>query len=277
MQSAIRTDDGVHLAVRVFGGARKADAHDVDVDLDVILVHGWMMSGAVFDDLLEVLNLDGLRIIVPDLRGSGRSERPEDGYSLARYAADVLTVADAVGARRFVVVGHSMGGQIAQLLAAQHPERVAGLVLLCPVPGAGMALPADAQALFRGCAEQREPQRIILDLACKQLDPARRERLLDDSMQTARACIQQAFDAWTAGGIRDKLQHVTAPTLVVATDDPFLPPAFLREQVVGPIAGARLCYLPGPGHYPQVERPRETAALLTAFLTPLSASTWRAG
>jgi pimeloyl-ACP methyl ester carboxylesterase len=134
-----------------------------------------------------------------------------------------------------------------------------------------MALPANAQALFRGCGEQRAMQRTILNLASRQLDAARCERLLDDSMQTGKACIEQAFDAWTAGGLRDRLQHITAPTLVVATDDPFLPPPFLREQVVRPIAGARLCYLPGPGHYPQVERPRETAALLTAFLTPLRA------
>ncbi|MFO0578342.1 MAG: alpha/beta hydrolase [Polyangia bacterium] len=283
MQSAIRTDDGVDLSLRVFAGARKATpasdgagsgAGDAAGDLDVILMHGWMMSGAVFDDLIEQLgplDLDGLRLIVPDQRGSGRSGRPEHGYSLARYAADVLAVADAVGARRFVIVGHSMGGQIAQLVAAEHPDRVLGVVLLCPVPATGMALPADAQALFRGCGGQRDMQRTILDLACKQLEPARRERLLDDSLQTGRACIEQAFDSWTAGGLRDRLPHITAPTLVVATDDPFLPPPFLREEVVRPIAKARLGYLPGPGHYPQVERPRETAALLTAFLTPLLA------
>jgi len=48
-----------------------------------------------------------------------------------------------------------------------------------------------------------------------------------------------------------------------------LPPAFLREKVVHPIRGARLAYLPGPGHYLQVERPAETATLLTSFLAGL--------
>jgi pimeloyl-ACP methyl ester carboxylesterase len=52
----------------------------------------------------------------------------------------------------------------------------------------------------------------------------------------------------------------------VATDDPFLPPPFLTQAVVQPIRNARLVYLPGPGHYPQVERPAETAALIGAFL-----------
>ena len=68
------------------------------------------------------------------------------------------------------------------------------------------------------------------------------------------------------GILRRLLDMVVAPTLVVATDDPFLPPAFLRQAVVQPIRGARMTHLPGPGHYPQVERPHETAALVGAFL-----------
>jgi non-heme chloroperoxidase len=75
-----------------------------------------------------------------------------------------------------------------------------------------------------------------------------------------------------AGGFAERLSAIKAPTLVVATDDPFLPPAFLRQAVVSLIRGARLAVLPGPGHYVQVERPRETAALLEAFLAGLSAT-----
>ena len=57
--------------------------------------------------------------------------------------------------------------------------------------------------------------------------------------------------------------------LVLATDDPFTPPDLLRKAIVSKIARASLAYLPGPGHYPTAERPRETAAVLRAFLTPL--------
>ena len=55
-------------------------------------------------------------------------------------------------------------------------------------------------------------------------------------------------------------------TLVVATDDPFLPPALQRAEIQQRITGARFAYLPGPGHYPLNERPLETAAIVSAFL-----------
>jgi non-heme chloroperoxidase len=255
----ITASDGVALSYRSFGDGPRT----------VLLVHGWMVSGAVYDDLLPILGTSGLRLIVPDLRGTGGSGGGEGGYTIEQYARDVIAVADAAGARSFVIVGHSMGGQIAQWIAATHPERVLGSVLLCPVPASGLPLPDDARGLFQSSPGNREAQRTILGLACKELSPSSTDRLLDDAAKIGAPCILGALTAWTAGGFADKLGATKAPTLVIATDDPFLPPAFLQQAIVSLIPGAGLAHLPGPGHYPQVERPRETAALLRAFLTAL--------
>jgi len=255
----LTTNDGVRLSYRVFGEGPKT----------VILIHGWMVSGAIYDDLVAALDKSGLRLVVPDLRGVGASDRPERGYTIERYADDILAVADAEGCERFTVVGHSMGGKIAQWIAATSPARVEGVALLCPVPAAGMPLPPDARALFRGSGGNRAAQKTILDLACKELSEAVRERTLDDAATISASCIASSFDAWSEGNFADKLGAVRAPTLVVATDDPFLTPAILREAIVARVAGARLAYLPGPGHYVQIERPRETAALLEAFIAAL--------
>ncbi|NOK36412.1 alpha/beta hydrolase [Corallococcus exercitus] len=248
--------DGTPLHYRVLG----------DGPRDVVLVHGWMVSGAVWDPMLEKLDMTGLRLLVLDHRGSGQSGRPTSGYSLEQYAKDVLAVADHAKAKRFTLVGHSMGGQIAKWVAAEAPERVSGLVLLNPVPASGLPLPPDAAGLFRTSAGDREKQKTILGLACKQLSPESLEVLLKDSGAVGKDAIEQCFDSWTAGGFAHRLSAITAPTLVVATDDPFLPPVFLKQAVVGLIQNARLTHLPGPGHYPQVERPAEMAALLSAFL-----------
>ncbi len=139
-------------------------------------------------------------------------------------------------------------------------------MLLNTVPAGGLPLPPDAAGLFRTSGQDRGKQQTILGLACKQLAPASMERLLDDAAKIPVACIQGAYDAWTTGGFADKLAAVACPTLVVATDDPFLPPAFLEQAVVSLIRGAKLAHLPGPGHYPLVERPKETAAMVRAFV-----------
>ena len=252
------TDDQVNISYRIEG----------EGDRPVLMIHGWMMNGGVYDDVLARLDRRGHRYVVPDLRGAGASDKPASGYTLDRYARDLLGLMESLGHDTFTVVGHSMGGQIAQLVAATAPERVRGVAALCPVPASGVPLPPDAQGLFRG-ATSAEPQGIILGLACKELSDAAKERLLGLGATVAAECIAESFDAWTGGGFADRLGSITAPTLVVATDDPFLPPDFLRAAVVDPIAGARLAHLPGPGHYVQVERPVETAAILEAFLAGL--------
>jgi len=253
--------DGTKIAYRKVGDGSRV----------VVFVHGWTMSGAVYDDVLEHVDRTGLTLLVVDLRGAGASDKPDDrqAYSIAHFAGDVLAVADAEKVASFVVVGHSMGGQVAQWLAAHHVDRVAGAVLLCPVPACGMALPAEAAELFSTSGGNRGAIKTILTLACKDLPDGALERLLDIAMATPPPVVTYGYDIWTTGGFSDALMNIRAPMLCVATDDQFLPPSFLRAEVIAKVKRARLSYLPGPGHYVQVERPRETAALLEAFLAAL--------
>lgn len=253
--------DGTKIAYRKLGEGSRV----------VVFVHGWTMSGQVYDRLLEHLDRSGLTLLVLDLRGAGDSDKPEaaDAHSLAHYAADVLAVADAENANSFVVVGHSMGGQIAQWLAANHPNRVAGAVLFCPVPACGMALPSDAAALFSTSGGNRDSTKTILSMACKDLPEGAMDWLVEIAMRTSAAAVKHAFAAWTGGGFSDSLANVRAPVLCVGTDDPFLPVPFLRGEVIAKISGSRFAYVAGAGHYVHVERSREAAALLEAFLAAL--------
>lgn len=253
--------DGTKLSYRVIG----------DGAASIVLVHGWMVDGRVYDAMLAAFERGGCRFIVPDLRGAGGSDKPATGYTLSRYAADVLAIIEKETSGKSLVVGHSMGGQIAQLVAATAPSRVSGLALLCSVPADGMALPPDAAGLFRTSGGDRGKQSTILGLACKDISTEARDALLDGAAAIPASCIAESFDAWTGGGVADRLAAIEAPTLVVASDDPFLPPEFLREKVVKPIRRARLVVVPGAGHYVQVERARETAAVLGGFLAGLGA------
>ena len=128
------TNDGVKIAYRVVGSGPRT----------VIAVHGWMATSHVFDDLIAALDPTGVRIILPDLRGSGDSDKPATGYTLERYAQDILGLADDLGVGNFTLIGHSMGGAISQWIAAHAPGRVDGLLLLCPVPASGVQLSAAA-------------------------------------------------------------------------------------------------------------------------------------
>jgi non-heme chloroperoxidase len=255
----VPSSEGVEIAVRVFEGQGPS----------VVLVHGWMMSGHVWDPVIEQLQARGVRVVVLDLRGCGESDRSQSPYSLDRFAEDVSAVLRECADDRPLLVGHSMGGQVVQLVAARDGDELGGLALINTVPLAGLPLPDDATGLFRTAPGSRDVQGTILDLACIALTTEERTRLLDIGATVEDRCIAEALEAWMAGGSVIELARVRMPTLVVATDDPFLPAAFLQQAVTDRIARASLVHLPGAGHYPVVERPCETAALLLAFRAAL--------
>lgn len=259
-QRQTQSADGTTISYRVAGPQGGAP---------VVLIHGWMMSAAVWEGFWERLP-EGHRYIMPDMRGSGGSSRPE-AYSHARLAEDTLACMDAEGIVRAALIGHSMGGQLAQFIAATHPERVSAIALVNAVPASGMQLPPEADGLFFGSGGSRELQGTILNMATKQLATADLERLLDIAGAIAPDTIQRVYRLWTGANFADQLGKIEAPALVLATDDPFLPVDFLREATVKAMKRARLVYLPGPGHYPQIERPAECAAILSAFLAGVAA------
>lgn len=255
----VPSSEGVEIAVRVFEGQGPS----------VVLVHGWMMSGHVWDPVIELLQARGVRVVVPDLRGCGESDRSQSSYALDRFAEDVSAVLRECADDRPLLVGHSMGGQVVQLVAARDGDELGGIALLNTVPLAGLPLPDEAAGLFRSAAGSRDVQGTIIDLSCVALTPDERVRLLDIAATVEDRCMAEVLEAWMAGGSVTELARIRVPTLVVATDDSFLPVAFLQQAVTDRIARASLVHLPGAGHYPGVERPSETAALLLAFRAAL--------
>ena len=256
----VHTDDAVEIAYRVVGGGPRT----------LLFIHGWANSSAVWTDLVEVLDSSGLRLLVPDLRGTGASARPAGEYTLERACRDLLAVADHAGAERFALVGHSMGGTVAQYLSATWPERVQGQVLFAPMLAGGVPLPEQLAGIMRGCTGNREAIRGIYTSGARTLRPESIERLLDDAMTIPAPAIEGYFDAWQKASFTSKLSAIRAPTLVVVGDDPFLSLDVLRAAVVSPIQGARLAYLPGVGHNVMIERPHGCASLLQAFAAALA-------
>ncbi len=94
----------------------------------VLAIHGITSSHRAWAPMAR--QLPDVRIVAPDLRGRGGSRALPGPYGMARHADDVAALLDELGVDRCVVVGHSMGGYVAVTLAARHPERVAGLVLV---------------------------------------------------------------------------------------------------------------------------------------------------
>jgi len=127
------------IGITTRAGTFTADAAGPEDGPLVLLLHGFPQSRHTWRDVLPALATDGLRAVAPDQRGYSPGARPTEvaGYATSSLVADVLDIADAVGAECFHVVGHDWGGQVAWLTAAEHADRVLTLTVLSrPHPAA---------------------------------------------------------------------------------------------------------------------------------------------
>lgn len=255
-----RTYDGLDISYRIVGDGWR----------DIVLVHGWGVSGGVYDFLVTELQSQGYRLIIPDLRGTGGSSKPASGYTIENYARDVLAVTRDARAGRFVLVGHSMGGAIAQKVAAMRPGRIEGLVLMSPVPASGFPLPPAYYQLFEASANDPGLKAFIFNISSVALEPIELNTLMASASTVSPTAVVDSLAAWTGADFADELHKIRAETLVLVSDDPFMNPTMLQQAVADPIgSNASVQYFGGAGHYVQVEKAAQTASTINAFIDGL--------
>jgi pimeloyl-ACP methyl ester carboxylesterase len=235
-----------------------------DGPLTFLFLHGWAVSGVVWEPVLARWPAGVGRVLVPDLRGSGWSTKPRTGYRLDDDVADVVALIDALALSDVVLVGHSKGGTIAQRVALERPSVLRKLVLLSPVPASGVALPPESVAYFESlCGHRDGSSQLITSMLAMQPNPELLERLVESMASVCMESLIGGFEAWRSANFADRIGAIKAPTLVIGgAAEQVLSPELLRTQVVEKIPSATLQLLDGAGHYPQIECPDPLTAML---------------
>jgi len=249
----------------------------------LLLVHGFTGAKEDFTPWLDRLAGLGWHAVAPDLRGHGASSKPaeESAYSFELLAADVLGLADALGWDRFVLLGHSMGGMIAQFVARSAPARLAGLILMDTTHGPLDTLDPDliavAVSIVRAqgigtladiMAEQEGPlttpahRRLLAGQAGYAEFNDRKLRATSPGLYAAMAPVFPV-----AADRLDSLRQLPAalPVLVIVgeQDQPFLAPS---ERMAAAIGNGSLAIIADAGHCPQFENPDAWWQALTTYL-----------
>ncbi len=120
-----------------------------DGDPALLLLHGWGCSAFAFHENISAIAAAGVHVYVPDLRGHGLSDKPDDAasYGTSAMVMHVGQIADALNLKRFAVAGHSMGAALALRFAIANPRRVNALGLLAPVGTSGLRFAAAVRVL----------------------------------------------------------------------------------------------------------------------------------
>ena len=247
----------------------------------ILLAHGFTGAKEDFAETAARLQAAGWEAVAPDLRGHGPGPHPSGraSYSLARYADDLLALADRLEWDRFVLLGHSMGGMAVQLVALSHPSRLEALVLSCTSHGPPEGIDRDAVALGRAVVESgglvalveagRGREDVFATPAHKRL-LATRPGWAEYGDAKLLACSPDMWVAMAEEHLSqpdrlEALRGLSMPVLVIVgeQDRAFLEPS---RRVAEAVPGAKLVVVPDAGHAPQFEQPEHWWRSLAAFL-----------
>jgi pimeloyl-ACP methyl ester carboxylesterase len=208
----------------------------------LVLLHGGMGIG---DDWGHVFPHDpsGHRVVVPDLRGHGRSTSPDEAFSIRRCAADVLALLDHLGIQRAKAVGLSLGAKTLLHVATAQPARLEAMVLVSATPHFPQPL-RDAAAQFTRAAFESLPEAERGALRARHVHGDEQIARLYDMMRSfATSDDDMAFTEAALGAI-------TARTLIVHGEhDPYYPTVMALELARG-IPNSTLWIVPGGPHGP---------------------------
>jgi pimeloyl-ACP methyl ester carboxylesterase/quercetin dioxygenase-like cupin family protein len=249
----------------------------------VLLLHGYAENSDSWAPLAADLMKDHT-VVVPDLRGIGRSSKPEDGYDKKTQAVDIRAVVTALGYDRTLVVAHDIGNMVAYAYAATYPDKVERLVVMdAPIPGIEpwseiLQNPGVWHFNFHGPDAERLVQgreRIYFDRIWNDFtgDPSKPDEATRDFFTATyekpggmRAGFAQ-FTAFSQDARDNRIFEqvkLTMPVLAVGGEKSFGP---LQAVIMRHVAtNVREAVVAGSGHWLMEERPIETVALIRGFL-----------
>lgn len=249
----------------------------------LLLVHGFTGAKEDFTPWLDRLAEIGWHAVAPDLRGHGASSKPtaEAAYSFEILADDVLRLAAALGWERFILLGHSMGGMVAQFIALKAVARLDGLILMDTSHGPLANLDADlveaAVSIVRtrgtaGLAEVMAERDGPLETAAHRRLVAEQPGYAEFEDQKFRATSAALYAAMapqfvsTADrleGLRDLPESLPVLVIVGEQDQPFLGPS---ERLAAGVGRGVLEIIPDAGHCPQFENSAAWWDTMAGFL-----------
>ena len=255
---------GADLAVEVRGEG-----------VPILFIHGFPFDRTMWRH--QLAGLSRWKRIAPDLRGAGASSAPADGYSVARYADDVVQVLDALELERTVMCGLSLGGYVLFELLRRHPGRVRAAVFCNTKAVADSSEARRGRDEMAALAERAGAAAVAERLLPQVLAPAT-FAAQPDVVAHVREMITRTPVPGLVGALhalRDRpdstpmLGSIAVPALVIAgEDDKIAPPDGMRLMAQA-IPGAQFAAIPAAGHLAPLEQPLATSRVVADFLDGL--------
>lgn len=236
----------------------------------VVLIHAFPLNAEMWRPQLERAP-EGWRFIAPDLRGFGRADAANAGWSIDQYAADVGDFMDALRLDDAVIVGLSMGGYIAFAMYRQAPARFSGLVLADTRASADTDEGRAGRVRLRARLADGGPAAVADQMLPNLLSDGAAPSLAADVRRMIESADAAGIDAAISAMMERPdstalLPHVTCATLVLAGERDPITPVSDAEAMQRALPRSALVVIPGAGHLSNLEQPEPFSLALIDFL-----------
>ncbi|MCS7198387.1 MAG: alpha/beta hydrolase [Candidatus Bipolaricaulota bacterium] len=211
-------------------------------------------------------------VVLFDFRGQGRSDKPDEPYSMEGHAADAAGLLEVLGIPRVHWVGVSYGGEIGMLVAIRYPEKIASLTVAASVSHVEPSLKNKIDRWIAAARTENPEiffQETVTDIFSERFRVAHPE-FLEIARRSYAAldyrAVVRLLEAFQQLNITPELHKITAPTLVLCGADDSLKPVSYSQIIHGTIAHSELVVIPDCGHALTLERPEEFNNLVLNFL-----------
>ncbi len=204
------------------------------------------------------------RCIAPDLRGFGDSTASAARYRLGNYADDLAALVDALKLKRYMLIGHDMGGKIALAFAARQPQGLESLALFAPTPPSPEPSSDEQRKRLLGSYGSRTAAlETIQRASVRPLPTLELKTAIEDSLRTSHTAWKAWLEQGSGEDISMLMPYVNVPTLIVAgAGDAVIPLATLKTDLEQRLSNARTVVSPGVGHFIPLEAPQVVASMV---------------
>jgi 3-oxoadipate enol-lactonase len=239
----------------------------------VVFLHGIGGNARIWTPQIASFAAAGFRPVALDLLGYG-SREPVDRLDFDMLAADVEAEVARLGLDRPIVVGHSMGGMVAQTLLRRGPRTWRAAVLSCTSPAFGDPTGEFQKKFVADRLAPLDAGRTMAELAPAMVaavsgpapDPAGRKLAIETIATTSERSYRAAVHCLVGFDERANLADIGVPVLCLAGEHDRLAPPAMMERTAARIPGARYVCLKGVGHLPNIEAPQAFDAAILDFL-----------
>jgi len=234
----------------------------------IVLLHGWMCNRNFWKEQIQFLSKT-YQVLAPDFRGHGDSDIPEGEYTIERLSDDLYKIIKRLTINKAVVVGHSMGGMVAQQFCVSHVEYVSGLILVSTIA-------ADLEDRLISKRIEKDTPRLGFRNAFLRYfdgwfdidtDPNIVRWVREQMLRTSESVGLNLTRSYRRFDLRTHISTLNIPTLVIGSASDASAVSDEAKTLTKLIPDAQLIMIEGCGHFPMLETPQKLNKTLKKFLS----------